>query len=75
MLGWIVLLFLLDYAPGVAWRDTQWMVIAVVVLYFAALGGMIGVASLAGRPWMISAIALFFVTGILAFASRAVTGI
>lgn len=75
MLGWIVLLFILDYAPGVAWRDTRWMLISVVVLYFAALGGMIGVASLAGRPWMISAIVLFFVTGILAFVSRALTGI
>ncbi len=71
---WIAVLFLLDYYPKVEFRQTQWMVVGFVMLYFAALGGMIGVAALAGRPWMLSAVALFFVTAVLAFVQRAVTG-
>jgi hypothetical protein len=49
-------------------------VITYVILYFAGMGGMIGIASKAGQGWMISAITLFFVAGILAFVQRAVTG-
>jgi hypothetical protein len=75
MLGWIVLIFFLDYAYGVDWRSTQWAVVPVVVVYFAGLGGMIGVASRAGTRWAISAVVLFFVAGGLAFIQRAVTGL
>jgi len=74
MLLWIVALFLLDYVLKVEFRQTRWMVVGFVTLYFAGLGGMIGVAALAGRAWMLSAIALFFVTAVLAFVQRAVTG-
>lgn len=74
MLIWIIVLFLLDYVFKVDFRQTQWMVITFVVLYFAGMGGMLGVASLAGRGWMISAIILFFIAGILAFVQRGVTG-
>jgi hypothetical protein len=45
------------------------------MVYFAGLGGMIGVASLAGRGWTIGAVVLFFVTAVLAFVSRWTTGI
>ena len=75
MLVWLVILFLVDYVFGFDFRQTQWMVISYVVLYFAGMGGMIGVAALAGRGWMISAIILFFIAAILAFVQRAVTGI
>ena len=74
MLLWIVALFLVDYVFKIDFRQTQWMVITYVVIYFAGLGGMIGVAARAGRGWMLSAIALFFIAGILAFVQRAVTG-
>lgn len=74
MLIWINVLFLLDYVFKVDFRQTQWMVITFVVLYFAGMGGTLGVASLAGRGWMISAIILFFIAGILAFVQRGVTG-
>jgi hypothetical protein len=46
-----------------------------VVLAFSGLGGMIGIASLAGRVWTISAIILFLIAAILAFAQRTITGI
>ena len=75
MLAWLIVLFLVDYVFRYDFRQTQWMVISYVVLYFAGAGGMIGVAALAGRTWMISAIVLFFITLILAFVMRAVTGL
>jgi hypothetical protein len=75
MLLWLLVLFLVDYVVGYDFRQTQWMVIGYVVLYFAGMGGMVGVASLAGKRWMVSAITLFFVAGILAFVQRAVTGL
>jgi hypothetical protein len=75
MLLWIVALFLLDYVYRADWRDTQSVVVPFVVLYFAGTGGMIGVASLAGRGWTISAVILFLTAGLLAFVQRAVTGV
>jgi hypothetical protein len=44
------------------------------VLYFAGMGGMIGIASLAGRTWTTLSVILFLVAGILAFVQRGVTG-
>jgi uncharacterized membrane protein AbrB (regulator of aidB expression) len=75
MLIWLVALFVLDYLTGYDFRQTQWMVIAYVMLYFAGMGGMIGISAKAGRNWAISATLLFLVAGILAFVQRAITGI
>lgn len=75
MLAFLIVLFLVDYVFHYNFRQTQWMVISFVVFYFAGMGGMIGIASLAGRRWMISAVFLFFVAGILAFLQRAMTGL
>jgi hypothetical protein len=74
MLVWLIILFLVDYVFKYDFRQTQWMVISYVILYFAGLGGMIGIAALAGRGWGISAVILFFIAAILAFVQRAVTG-
>jgi hypothetical protein len=74
MLLWLVVLFLVDYVFKLDFRQVQWKVISYVVLYFAGLGGMIGISSLAGRGWTISAVILFFIAGILAFVQRSVTG-
>ena len=75
MLFWLIVLFLVDYVLKYDFRQTQWMVISYVVLYFAGMGGMIGIASLAGRVWIISSVTLFIIVAILAFVQRAVTGI
>ena len=75
MLASIVVLFLLDYASGVEWRETQWMVVSFVVLYFAGMGGMVGVASHAGNGWTISATVLFLVAAVMAFVQRGATGL
>jgi hypothetical protein len=74
MIAWLILLFILDYLLHYNFRDTQWMVISYVVLYFAGAGGMIGLASNAGRTWTISSVVLFLISGVLAFVQRAVTG-
>ena len=75
MLTWLVTLFLVDYVYKYDFRQTQWMVISYVMFAFAAMGGMIGIASLAGRAWTISSVILFLIVAILAFIQRAVTGI
>jgi len=75
MLVWLIILFLVDYVLKYDFRQTQWMVISFVILAFAGMGGMIGIAALAGRGWTISAVILFFIVAVLAFVQRAVTGI
>jgi hypothetical protein len=75
MLVWLVILFLVDFVLKIDFRQTRWMVISYVMLYFAGIGGMIGIASNAGRGWTISAIILFLISAVMAFVQRAVTGI
>ncbi len=74
MLGWLLVEALLDYILKVDFRQVRWMVIGYVVLFFAGAGGLLGVATNAGRSWSIAAIVLFLVMAILTFVQRAVTG-
>lgn len=74
MLAWLVVEALLDYILKIDFRNVRWMVISYVVLFFAGTGGMLGVASNAGREWGISAIILFLIMAVLTFVQRAVTG-
>jgi hypothetical protein len=74
MLAWLALEALLDYILKVDFRNVRWMVISYVVLFFAGTGGLLGVASNAGRGWSIAAIILFLIMTILTFVQRAVTG-
>lgn len=74
MLVFLFVVLLLDYVLKVEFRQTRWAVIAFVTLYFAATGGMLGVAALAGRGWLAAAIPLYLIMGVLAFVQRAVTG-
>ena len=71
---WLVVELLFDYILKIDFRHTQWMVITYVVLFFAAAGGLLGIASNAGAPWKIIAIILFLVMAVLTFVQRAVTG-
>jgi hypothetical protein len=74
MLAWLVVEALLDYILHVDFRNVRWAVIGYVVLFFAGAGGMLGVATNAGRGWGISAIILFLVMAVLTFVQRAITG-
>ena len=74
MLAWLLVEALLDYILKVDFRQVRWIVISYVVLFFAGTGGMLGVASNAGRGWSISAIILFLIMAVLTFVQRAITG-
>jgi hypothetical protein len=55
-------------------RSARWTVILYVMFFFAATGGMIGVASQAGKVWSISTSMVFIIMAILAFVQRGITG-
>jgi hypothetical protein len=75
MITFILVEFLLDYLLKADFRHTSWITIVYVTLFFASTGGMIGVASLAGKTWSILTVVLFLITAILAFYQRAKTGL
>lgn len=75
MLALVIVVFLLDYVFVVDWRESRWIVVPSVTLYFGGLGGMIGVAARAGRKWTVIAVLFFFATAVLAFAQRSITGL
>lgn len=75
MLAWLVVEALLDYILKIEFRQTRWIVISYVMLFFAGTGGLLGIAANAGRVWSITAIVLFLVMTILTFVQRAVTGL
>jgi hypothetical protein len=74
MLAFLLVEFLLDYVLKIDFRSTRWMIIAYVMVFFSGTGGMIGVASQAGRAGAVAAVVLFLVMTALAFVQRAVTG-
>jgi hypothetical protein len=74
MLAFLLVEFLLDYVLKIDFRSTRWMIIAYVMIFFSGTGGMIGVASQAGRAWAVPAVVLFLVMTALAFIQRAITG-
>jgi hypothetical protein len=56
-------------------RSAQWTVVPYVMFFFAATGGMIGVAMQAGKAWAITTVIVFLITAILAFVQRGITGL
>jgi hypothetical protein len=74
MLVYLIVELLLDYVLKLEFRSIRWMTIAYAVIFFSGTGGMIGVPSHAGKPWMYSAIVLFLSMAILTFSQRAKTG-
>ena len=75
MLAWLFVELLLDYVLKIDFRQVRWMVIGYVTLFFAGCGGLLGLASLAGRGWTILAVVLFLIMAMLAFVQRKVTGL
>ena len=75
MFGFIIVELLLDYILKVDFRHTRWIAISYVMFFFASTGGMIGIASQAGKSWTIISIILFFIMFGLAFFQRAKTGL
>jgi len=74
MIVFLIVKFVLDCLLEFEFRKVRWMVIAYVMLFFGATGGMIGVASQAGKGWTTVTSISFLVTAILAFVQRSITG-
>lgn len=74
MLLFLLVELLLDYIWMIEFRQVSWMVIGYVMLFFAATGGLLGVAANAGRWWTMSSGILFLVMAVLVFVQRTVTG-
>jgi len=75
ILAWLFVELLLDYVLKIDFRQVRWMVIGYVTLFFAGSGGLLGLATLAGRGWSILAVVLFLLMAVLAFVQRKVTGL
>jgi len=80
--AWLVLMALfalfelvVDQILTIDLRTAQWTVIPYVMFFFAATGGMIGVASQAGKAWAITTVINFLIMAILAFVQRGITGL
>jgi len=74
ILLFILMELFLDYAFKIDFRNIPWMTISYVIFFFAGTGGLIGIASLAGKRWGTVAIVLFLIMTFLAFWQRAKTG-
>ena len=67
ILGFIVLEFILDYLFKIEFRQNQNIVIPYLFLFYASFGGMIGIASQAGKPWTVITIITFLLVTALSF--------
>ncbi|MBN2045758.1 MAG: hypothetical protein JW757_12100 [Anaerolineales bacterium] len=74
MLVWIIIEIVIDYILKLNFRQNMRWVIPYVMLFFAGTGGMLGVASLAGTGWMVTAVVIFLLMAGLTFYQRAKTG-
>jgi hypothetical protein len=74
MLAYLVVELLADYVLKVEFRQVRRLVIPYATLFFAATGGMIGVASRAGKIWTIAAVLSFLAMTILSLVQRHITG-
>ncbi len=79
---WLVLMILfslfeliVDDMLEVDFRSVQWAVVPYVMFFFAATGGMIGVAMQAGKPWTRLTCIMFLIMAIMAFVQRGITGL
>ncbi len=74
MIVFIIIEFLVDWFPKIEFRNSLIIVIPYVMLFFGATGGMIGVASLAGKRWTLITAISFLIMFVLAFVQRQITG-
>ena len=79
---WLTLMILfalfeliVDDILKVDFRSVQWAVVPYVMFFFAATGGMIGVAMQAGKRWSILTYVIFLIMAVLAFVQRGITGL
>lgn len=74
MVAYLVVELILDYIFKVDFRQNQKIVIPYIMLFFSGTGGMIGVASNAGKEWIITTVISFLIMAILSFVQHYITG-
>jgi len=74
MITYLVVELMLDYILKVDFRQNQRIVIPYIMLFFSGTGGMIGVASHAGKVWIIVTVISFLIMTILSFVQHYITG-
>ncbi len=74
MITYLIVELLADYVLKIEFRQIRWMAIPYVTLFYAAAGGMIGVASQAGRVWTIVTVVSFLIMTALSLVQHSITG-
>jgi len=74
MICFLIVELFLEYIFIFPFREVKWMTINYIILFFAGTGGMIGVASNAGKNWSIISVILFLNMTALAFMQHIKTG-
>lgn len=74
MIAYLMAELILDYVLKLDFRKNLRIVIPYIILFFSGTGGMIGVASHAGRGWFFAAVISFLIMMALSFIQRAITG-
>ncbi len=74
MISFLIIVLFFDYIFKLEFRKVTWMVIFYLIFFFGGTGGMLGVASLSGKIWLIVSVILFLIMTTLAFFQRAITG-
>ena len=75
MILFVLFELIVDDILRVDFRSVQRAVVPYVMFFFAATGGMIGVAAQAGKPWSIGTSIVFLIMAVLAFVQRGITGL
>jgi hypothetical protein len=75
MILFVLFELIIDQILRVDLRSQQSSVIPYVMFFFAATGGMIGIASQAGKTWAITTVIIFLIMATLAFVQRGITGL
>ncbi len=74
MISFVVLELSLDYILKIDFRKKKIIVIPYVTLFYAAVGGMIGVAGQNGKQWLIITVTTFLVMTIFSLIMHFKTG-
>jgi hypothetical protein len=75
MISFSLFELIVDDILKVDFRSVQWAVVPYVMFFFAATGGMIGVAAQAGKGWTRLTCVIFLIMAALAFDQRGITGL
>lgn len=74
MIAYLILELVLDYILRIDFRQNLKIVIPYVMLFFSGTGGMVGIASQAGKGWLWASAITFLLMTALSIGQRFITG-